>query len=434
MSEIANPAPGDDISSTASADRDVTDNDETPSTEIAQIPSVGRRVRPMAGPAGFSVQTALSRAIADAAQPISILPELQRNLSMLPAVKGLLGVDSASIAVKALIKDAAVASPLQNLSSSAAFLSGVGAGSARLPGVAGDVGRYHAFRAAQPGLLAESLALRDSTAVIKNLSISAPVQGELARVAGGFGALGVQQLVGQLQAPAGQAIGLLNAASLFQRTKVLPVPELAPPAWLTSASSAFWPLGTQLQEMLRRNSELLLDSFVRSFEFATRVTAAAYAALLDARNAAVRGDREAVADFMNWWLETPKAGEEDRVLAVSDALLALDPSELDQDKAWTLLGRVEKDHDKRFRGWRPLGDTQLKGKLVTSLDALPGVVGSQDGADGICPTFASAEAVAFGVLGAITDPRLIMIFSTLDRAELPVALMKSQGPQVSTIT
>lgn len=105
-----------------------------------------------------------------------------------------------------------------------------------------------------------------------------------------------------------------------------------------------------------------------------------------------------------------------------DVLVQARVEDFDADTAFDLLEEVEQEVNRYFqRCWRPLGDTELAGRPVASVEHLPMRAGAPGvPAEEFLPTSPSTEDRALFVLNQVQDDRLETIMGSLSPTECQV--------------
>jgi hypothetical protein len=190
---------------------------------------------------------------------------------------------------------------------------------------------------------------------------------------------------------------------------------------------------SQVVEAARRATELMFRPWATSIASLQNLTAgwaesferlarsfgeALFAAIIAARDAALRGDREAVAYFFDRWAKLPSRGWDERVEAGTLALLEMDPTAYADDPL-ELLEEIQRRANEEYRtGWVPIGDTQLKGRKVISVEQLPGIAGAVGvPPEEFLPGQRSTEDRAMIRLNQIESARLAVLLGSLSPDE-----------------
>jgi hypothetical protein len=187
--------------------------------------------------------------------------------------------------------------------------------------------------------------------------------------------------------------------------------------------------GSQITESLdwissvRLPGEMLLEFGRRAARAGRALRERLYFALLAARDAALRGDKSAVAAFFEEWAALPRSKPSARMQAAMDALIAAPLDDLDPDLALPALKNVRVDTQRRFeRGRRPLGETTIRGQEIGSLDADPRKL--TDVLSIRCPGGSVEERTLFRLNdqadGQLDDERLVAVIRGMTRLEQQV--------------
>ena len=184
---------------------------------------------------------------------------------------------------------------------------------------------------------------------------------------------------------------------------------------------------TTMQTHVHRQLAELGQLWVRAARAARDWGRQAYLALLTARDAAIRGDAGPVGEFFARYLDLPRRGWKQRVEAGMDVLVHARVEDYDADTVFDLLEVLDHEVNRYFtRCWRPLADTELAGRPVTSMDLLPSQRGAPEiPAEEFLPVSASSEDRAMFVLHQIQDDRLEAAVATLTPPEQRVVWAKA---------
>jgi hypothetical protein len=229
--------------------------------------------------------------------------------------------------------------------------------------------------------------------------------------AGAFGLDAVQTLRQVLPSKS-----LLDEVNRVQQSlKSIVPPEMPDLTGVTAMARA-------MAEVGRAQLTLLASVGQQTREFVRNLEQRLFFAILAARDAAIRGDMEAVAEFFDQWLDLPRRRWRERVEHGRDALLIALPEGFAPENAFELLESIEEEANRfHLRRWRPLGETRLNKQFVGYVELLPVQAGAESvPPEEFLPPTVPADEQVLSFLDGLQDERLLAVMGAMTPPEAVV--------------
>jgi hypothetical protein len=254
-------------------------------------------------------------------------------------------------------------------------------------------------------------ALRPAQLAVQSAAIDQWRPAQLAL--GAFGLDAAQTLQQLPLPPINSLLDDVNRVQLSLNSVVLPqMPDLTGVTAMAQAMAEM--AGAQLTSLARLGEQ--------AREFVQNLERRLFFAILAARDASIRGDMEAVAEFFDQWLDLPRGRWRERVEHGRDALLIALPEDFAPENAFELLGSIEQEANRfHLRRWRSLGETRLNKQFVGYVELLPVQAGAESvPPEEFLPASGPPDQQVLSFLDGLQDERLLAVMGAMTPPEAVV--------------